>query len=181
MKTSTLGIRPASRPLSWMGATTILMALLFLRCADNASATTYTITVPGTVPWTDTGIFIPSGSQLRITASGVVTYGGSPGQQSGPDGGDMGTKFESGSVLSNTVVVSLIGKIGGTTAVGDGTPVPAGRHRDGPGFVGASYNKVILNGGELFLGFNDHTDGFWDNSGSFSVTISVVPAPKWIK
>jgi hypothetical protein len=81
-------------------------------------------------------------------------------------------------MLPNTVCHSLVGKIGGTTAVGDGTPVPEGTLGDGPGFVGTSYSELVPTSGELFLGFNDDPAVFWDNSGSFSVTISVVPVPE---
>lgn len=75
-------------------------------------------------------------------------------------------------------MVSLIGKTGGTTAVGSGTPVPQGTPGDGAGFVGASYDEFISTGGELFLGFNDQVGGFSDNSGGFSVTLDVLPVPE---
>lgn len=177
MKTPTQKSRKTYNPYPWMGAA-VLVSFLFLRSADNASATIYTISVPGTAPWTDTGIVVPSGSELQVSASGTITYGFSAGQQSGPNGGDQGTQFESLDVLPNAVVVSLIGKIGGTTAIGTGTVVPEGTPGDGAGFVGASYNETISTGGELFLGFNDHVGAFNDNSGSFSATITVTPVPE---
>jgi hypothetical protein len=72
----------------------------------------------------------------------------------------------------------LIGKIGGTTALGTGTPVPEGLPGNGPGYVGSSYNQFIGTGGELFLGFNDQTTAFGDNSGSFAVTVTTVAIPE---
>lgn len=178
MKTTILNhnIRKASHPRSWLGLATILALFTFLRSADNASATIYTLSVPDTVPWTDTGIFISGGSQLEISASGTATYGFSPGQSCDPNGGNAGggPLFYANGVLPNVITHSLIGKTGGTSAVGDGTPVPQAT----PGFVGTSYNGTISTGGELYLGFNDATDGFWDNSGSFSVTVDVVPVPE---
>jgi hypothetical protein len=108
-----------------------------------------------------------------------VNYGNSPGQSCDANGGNLGGPlFLSDSALPSAVSHSLIGKTGGTIAVGDGTPVSEGMPGDGMGFVGTSYNKFIPNGGELFLGFNDEVGGFWDNSGSFSVTVSVVPVPE---
>jgi hypothetical protein len=135
--------------------------------------------VTSTVPWTDTGIYIAAGSQLDITASGIVAYGTSPVQVTDANGGESsGQQFFQNAVLPNTIIVSLIGKIGGTTDIGTGTPVPEGTPGDGPGFVGISYSEVTSTSGELFLGFNDQVGGFWDNSGSFSVTIDVVPVPE---
>jgi hypothetical protein len=58
-------------------------------------------------------------------------------------------------VYPNTIVLSLIGKIGGTLDLGTGTPVPPVHIQSGPGFVGSSYNQTILTSGRLFLGFND--------------------------
>jgi len=139
--------------------------------------TVYTLDVPCTVPWTDTGINIAAGSQLDITATGIVAYGGSPSQVTDANGGDYtGQQFLSDMMLSNTVCHSLIGKIGGTIDIGTGTLVPEGTPGNGPGFVGTSYGELISTSGEIFLGFNDDPAGFWDNSGSFSVTISVVPS-----
>ena len=161
-------------------ATAIVLFLLAALCdVQNARATIYTLSIPGTVPWTDTGIDVLAGSQLQITASGIVTYGFSAGQSTGPNGGDSsGQKFFSDCVIPSAVAVSLIGKTGGTTAVGSGTPVPEGTPGDGVGFVGASYNETISTGGELFLGFNDQVGGFGDNSGAFSVTINVTAVPE---
>ena len=76
-------------------------------------------------------------------------------------------------VLPTTMVVSLIGKVGGTTAVGTGTPLLEGTPDDGPGFVGASYDEIAPESGRLFLGFNDKEHAFGDNSGAFTVTITL--------
>ena len=45
----------------------------------------------------------------------------------------------------------------------------------GAGFVGSPYSQISPLSGELFLGYND--DHFEDNSGSYSVWITVVPEP----
>jgi len=168
------------RMFSSTAAATFLAALISLCGGRNARATIYTLTIPGTVPWTDTGINLAAGSVLEITASGTVTYGFSPGQSCGPNGGNVsgGPLFYPDSVVPSAITHSLIGKTGGTTAVGDGTPVPGGTPGDGTGYVGASYNETISTGGELFLGFNDEVGGFGDNGGSFSVTVDVLPVPE---
>jgi hypothetical protein len=164
----------------WFGAATIIPSLLLLQGAGVAIAQNiYTLAVPDTVPWTDTGIYLAAGSQLDITATGIVHYSTSSYQVCDANGGDYsGAQFLSDQMLPNTVCHSLVGKIGGTTSVGTGTPVPEGISGDGPGFVGTSFNKAIPTGGELFLGFNDNPTVFWDNSGSFSVTISITPVPE---
>jgi hypothetical protein len=76
-------------------------------------------------------------------------------------------------VLPTAVVVSLIGKVGGTTAVDTGAPLLEGAPDDGPGFVGASYDEIVVESGRLFLGFNDQKQAFGDNSGAFTVTITL--------
>lgn len=181
MKTTTEinGRRTISRPFSWLGTATVLASLMLLRSAQEAPAVIYTFDVPATVPWTDTGVNIPAGSLLNINATGTVHYSLSSYQVTDTNGGDYtGAKFLPNMMLPNTVCVSLVGKIGDTTDPGTGTLVPEETPRDGPGFVGTSYSQVVPTGGELFLGFNDDLSVFWDNSGSFSVTISAVPVPE---
>jgi hypothetical protein len=182
MKITTLIKNPQiiSRAFSCFGPTTILFSLVLLQSAQEAPAQNiYTMDVPCTVPWTDTGINIAAGSQLDITASGIVRYGWDQGQTTDANGGDYtGPQFFQDCVLPNATCHSLIGKIGGTTDIGTGVPVPEGTPGDGLGFVGTFYSEMITTGGELFLGFNDEVWGFGDNSGSFSVTIDVVPVPE---
>jgi hypothetical protein len=182
MKTTTLVKNPQiiSRASSCFGPATILFSLVLLQSAQEAPAQNiYTMDVPCTVPWTDTGINIAAGSQLDITASGIVSYGSFPFEVTDANGGNWdGQQFFETAVLPNTTVVSLIGKIGGTTDIETGTSVSEGTPGNGPGFVGTSYSEMISTSGELFLGFNDQIQSFGDNSGSFSVTIDVVPVPE---
>ncbi|HEX7602861.1 MAG TPA: hypothetical protein VF316_14695, partial [Polyangiaceae bacterium] len=60
----------------------------------------------------------------------------------------------------------------GTTAMDTGAPVPEGAPGSGAGFVGSSYDEVMTASGPLFLGYNDQRDWFYDNVGSFTVTIT---------
>ena len=136
---------------------------------------TATLQVPSTAPWFDTGIDVTAGNRLQITATGTVRYGGDAQQVTDANGGTYyGKKFFTTAVLPSAVVVSLIGKIGGTTDIGSGTPVPEGTPGDGPGFVGTSYGETVPESGRLFLGFNDQTQAFADNSGAFTVTITLI-------
>ena len=151
------------------GARTGLRASLDDRCADESTV----IEVPSTNAWFDTGFDVAAGQRLRITATGIVHYGGDPKQVTDADGGHYtGKKFFTTAVLPNAVIVSLIGKVGGTTAVDTGTPLPEGTPGDGPGFVGTFYDEVVPESGRLFLGFNDQRQAFGDNVGGFTVTIT---------
>lgn len=131
--------------------------------------------VPSTTPWFDTGIDVTAGQRLHITATGTVRYGGKAEQVIDADGGNYtGKKFFMAAVLPTTMVCSLIGKVGGTTALGTGTPLLEGTPSDGPGFVGTSYDEIVPESGRLFLGFNDQKEAFGDNSGEFTVTITLI-------
>jgi hypothetical protein len=135
---------------------------------------TTSMEVPSTAPWFDTGIDVTAGDHLHITATGMVRYGVDPEQITDADGGHYtGTKFFTTAVLPTTVVVSLTGKVGGTTAVDTGTLLLEGTPDNGPGFVGTSYDEIVPGSGRLFLGFNDRKEAFGDNSGSFTVTITL--------
>jgi hypothetical protein len=130
--------------------------------------------VPITTPWFDTGIDVTAGQHLQITATGIVRYGDKPKQVTDANGGTFtGKKFFTTAVLPTTIVCSLIGKVGGTTTLGTGTPLPEGTSDDGPGFVGTSYDEIVPESGRLFLGFNDQVQAFGDNTGSFTVTITL--------
>jgi hypothetical protein len=165
------------RPL--IRLTAVVAALAVLNSVSSLDAAIFNLSVPSTTPWTDTGIFVNPGTTLNIQASGTVVYGSLPQQATGPGGTNYdGQQFFPGGVLPTTTIVSLIGKIGGTTATGTGTPVPQGVAGNGPGYVGSSYNQFINTGGELFLGFNDQITAFGDNSGSFAVTVTTVAIPE---
>ena len=159
----------------------VVLLSMFAVFAGQASAAIFTVDVPGTAPWYDTGIDVFAGYELSISAAGIVTYDVWHGMSADANGGDVsGQNFFSDSVLPDAITHSLIGKIGGTTDVGDGTPVPEGVVGDGAGFVGTSYDQQVSTSGRLFLGYNDEVGGFSDNAGSFSVTVTVVPEPSTI-
>lgn len=158
----------------------LAIALALSPFAANADiyTVTYGFSVPNNVPWMDTGIDVGAGNQLTITATGSVVYGPFAEQVTDANGGDFtGQQFFPTAVYPTTIIVSLIGKTGGDTTIGTGTPLPEGTPGKGPGFVGTSYNQIVLTGGRLFLGFNDQTTAFGDNSGAFYVNVTVVPEP----
>jgi hypothetical protein len=142
-----------------------------------------------TEAWQDSGVDVVSGQTIKVTASGKVFhqwYGannGPPGYAD-PDGvglyGDganwkgAGPQLKSDTILPSAIALSLIGKVGGTTAFGTGTPVPEGAVGKGAGFVGSSYCQNILTTGRLFFAFNDELRFFGDNSGSFEIAVEVV-------
>jgi hypothetical protein len=141
---------------------------------EGCAGETTSIQVPSTAPWFDTGIDVTVGQRLHITATGTVRYGGKPEQVTDANGGHYtGKKFIKAAVLPTTVVCSLTGKVGGTTAVDTGTLLLEGAPDDGPGFVGASYDEIVPESGRLFLGFNDREQAFSDNIGAFTVTITL--------
>lgn len=152
------------------GARTTLDVPLDEECVRE----TKSIEVPSTTPWFDTGIDVTAGQHLHITATGTVRYGGDPKQVTDANGGHYtGKKFFTNVVLPTTVVCSLTGKVGGTTAADTGTLLMEGTPNDGPGFVGTSYDEIVPESGRLFLGFNDREQAFGDNSGAFTVTITL--------
>jgi hypothetical protein len=161
----------------------VVVLVAFAGVAGDAIAQTgtYTMEVPATIAWTDTGIDLLAGWQLSVTATGLATYDayeiGGP-LSTNANGGDVsGNNFFSDAVYPDTEIHSLIGKIGGTTNVGTGVAVPGGLAGYGVGFVGESYSERMTTNGTLFLGYNDEVPDFYDNSGGFSVTITVVPEP----
>jgi hypothetical protein len=145
------------------------------QCIATAPARSEVIQVQARNPWQDTGIDIFAGDRLEITAPGSVCYGGCSNQVNANgvsnNGLRDGTMMFPGTVLPNAIGLSLIGKIGGSTALGTGIPVPEGAPGKGPGFIGSQYSQIIPTSGRLFLGFND--DQFVDNSRSFAANVSV--------
>src|SRR5262249_46088037 len=94
-----------------------------LRCVADTSVT---VMVPGTTAWTDSGIDVAAGTRVIISASGSIQYGSLAAQITDPNGGNYdGQTSLAGDVLPPpTITVSLIGKVGGTTDVGTGVPLP---------------------------------------------------------
>lgn len=120
------------------------------------------------VPGLDTGINVPSGSHLSITASGEAYYGsdslgncvGNP--STNPDGQRMlngspcPLRYGSDALLPSAPIGELLASFG----------------QSGNWFaVGSNYSTTVTTGGRLFLIYNDGYHG--DNSGSYQVTVTV--------
>ena len=173
-RTGFFRIRGAALACSLLAAGCGARSSLELPRIEGCQDQTTILEVPSTTPWFDTGIDVTAGQVLQITATGTVSYGELPEQVTDADGGHYsGQKFFDTAVLPNTVVVSLIGKIGGSAAVDTGELLPEGAPDSGPGFVGAVYEEVMPVSGRLFLGFNDRKNAFGDNIGAFTVTLTL--------
>jgi len=111
-----------------------------------------TISVGASTAWTDTGIEVRRGQDVRFRASGKVRWG--PNRSDGP-GGEGGNHFNAGRPLPNRPAAALIGRVG---------------DRDDVFFIGGDEGTIrVRDGGRLYLGVND--DYLQDNSGSFRVTV----------
>ncbi len=102
--------------------------------------------------WTDTGIELRRGQELRFSATGKVRWG--PGRQDGPDG-EGGNHYNAKRPMPNRPAAALIGRVGGGNDVF---------------FVGRDEAPIrVRQSGRLYLGVND--DFLQDNSGSFRVVV----------
>ena len=108
------------------------------------------IGVPGTQAFTDTGIDLPAGAVVAITASGEVFH--NPGSSTGPAGAAGPPEFN---LLTTARHASVIGR------VGDGEPFP----------VGAEAVVPVTDAGRLFLGINDA--GVENNTGAYVAHVRV--------
>ena len=144
-------------------------------------------------PWTDTGIDVNAGDRLIMSTdpSELVRFGfgGSTpggrfanadgiGDEGVPPGLDGTQPIGPKGVIPDTIITALLGKIGGTTAIGTGTPLLEGVPGKGTGFVGTAYDQIATASGRLFLGYNDEFDTFFDNDGMFHTSVTVIPAAR---
>ena len=116
-----------------------------------------TVKVPGTVAWTDTGIDLRKGDDLRVTASGIAFHA-IPDRNlfNGPDGVPNRPDLFKFNVVPNVNHDGLIGRIG---------------YNGQPFNVGASFQRAVTSGGRLLLGINDI--GVANNDGGFDATVTV--------
>jgi hypothetical protein len=124
-----------------------------------------TITVQGNQPWTDTGLDLAVGSSVSITASGTIKIAPEdPGKTPAGDPsciGPTGRKIDPTSktwLTPGLTCWSLVGRIGE-----DGAPFE----------VGTSLSFSVETAGRLYLGVNDENGRFGNNSGSWTVDITV--------
>jgi hypothetical protein len=130
---------------------------LALSGSDATPATaTRSLSVPATEPFMSTGVALESGESALITATGTISYGSlnpaCAGSHITPDGCGAET----------------------ICPVRGGCGALVGRLGDGPPFL-VGDRKTVEGPGVLWLGINDQTGAFGDNSGAFAVTITTTP------
>ena len=121
----------------------------------HTSVASRSLTVPGTVAWTDTGLDVAAGQQVTITASGTVIHSVSTNDGCDPTG-EPGTSGHGANIIGCPDHASLIGKFGDAGA---------------PFYVGRTYSVPATASGRLFLGINDNDLG--NNGGSYSASVAV--------
>jgi hypothetical protein len=111
------------------------------------------VIVDGTRPWTATGITVARNQTVQFASSGTIQLGLGADDVAGPSGSRTG-RLAPGAPLPKIPAGALIGRVG-----------------NGPPFaIGGQPQVLMPANGELFLGVND--DGFGDNSGQFTVTVT---------
>jgi len=114
------------------------------------------ITVNGNQPWTDTGIDVRAGDQIRFITTGEIRVA----QGTGPEVVANANGSGSFNAPRNNYPVPAMAVGGLIFRVGNSAPSP----------IGANGNPIRMPAnGRLYLGIND--DGFGDNSGAFNVQI----------
>ena len=115
--------------------------------------------------WTDTGIDITPGNTVEFSASGKVDIGGSYGETSDPKGWSP-SSGNKGFILPSAPRFSLIGAIGNVKYDPSQYPTKTTYFA-----IGGSKSMKATTSGRLYLSVND--DVPWDNTGSFTVKVTV--------
>ncbi len=129
-----------------------------------AVASTTVVSVSGSQPWVDTGIDIAGGTEVSITATGIIHVAGSDTFGKSPAGapGCIATGDDSippGPFIAPGLTCwSLVGRLGT-----DGEPFE----------VANAVQFLASTGGRLYLSINDNY--FGDNVGSWDATVAVRP------
>lgn len=121
--------------------------------APNAPVDARTVVVPANVAWSNTGIMVRRGQQLRFESSGEIRLSFNGDDMARPAGAINGRTADRAPIASFPAG-ALIGRI-----------------NNGPPFaIGDTTNPIVMsNNGRLFFGIND--DHVADNSGNFVVRI----------
>jgi hypothetical protein len=140
-------------------------AVFVLSVPPPASPKTITASVQSNITWQDSGIHVQPGQILMITASGFInTWGGNPiGDTPNPNGQPQNSPCPSEGNLPDCLINgelygTLIGKISMNGA---------------PFRIGAENTIAVTASGNLYLAINDNEPYFDDNSGTYSVTITI--------
>ncbi len=152
-----MGFRMKRRSMSSRSRLTLPGSALFfvLAVASLLSAQDYKFTIPTTQPWTDTGLDLPTGAVVSITASGNHTAGGSTCDPAG---------VSSASTTPNLPVASAL----------PGALIARTQENGTAFLVGASQQLRVPQAGHLYLGIN--AEGAPPCQGSFAVKVHITPA-----
>ena len=149
-------IRRRPPPILVAAAVIVVLALaglLGLRALNGVTAGTPIVRdVPANQQWTDSGVDLQPGQQVRMTASGVISS--TQGVRNGPDGSEKDPNAMS--LLPEEQHAALIAK------VGEGSPF----------LVGSGTSHQAGDGGRLYLGVNDLA--VRDNSGYYRVEVALL-------
>jgi LssY C-terminus len=130
-----------------------------VQTATQATLPEHHLEVPGSQPWTDTGIDVQAGQTVNIAATGNLHY--MDGSAPGPEGLPRTWRDLIRSLPVNSAGRgALIARIGSDDAAQ-------------PFLVGAKLNFPVRVSGRLFLGINGPSGD--SGEGSFQVTIAVEP------
>jgi hypothetical protein len=115
------------------------------------------VTIPATVPWTDTGVEIVGGDVLMITASGKIDDSvATPDSTWGPAGKPNSFNSDA-SIIGCAQHVALLGRIGASGALF---------------VVGQSHAAPAAVSGRLFLGLNDKI--LSDEGGKLAASVTLI-------
>ena len=146
-----------SRTISSRSLLTLPCSALFLllAAASPLSAQDYKFTIPTAQPWTDTGVDLPTGAVVAITASANHPSGRSACDPAG---------VSSASTSPNLPVAAAL----------PGALIARTQENGTPTLVGASQEVRLPQAGHLYLGIN--AEGAPPCQGSFSVKVHITPA-----
>lgn len=133
----------------------VALFLLFA-VASPLSAQDYKFTIPTTQPWMDTGVDLPAGSQVAITATANQSSGGNTCDPAGVSAGNATPNLP----VANALPGALIAR-----TEENGTPT----------LVGASQQVHVPQAGHLYLGINNAA-GVPTCQGSFAVKVHIITA-----
>jgi hypothetical protein len=121
------------------------------------STTPGTVTVQANQQWTQTGIAVAKGQQVRFESSGEVQLSPDANDSATTGGSKQGRRINAGPLPGN-LAGALIGRVGSGRTFGIG-------NQSGP--------LTMPDAGVLYLGVND--DNVGDNQGAFTVVVTPMP------
>jgi hypothetical protein len=144
---------------------TVAFTLISASVASARSMQAQPIEVGSTEPWTDTDISVRAGEKVTVAAEGRVHFGPGPLDAILPAGVPWGEPCEAYASRGGTWTVEGLPCWSLIARVDEGEPIAVGDR--------ATFEAPA--DGSLQLGVNDNV--FADNSGAWSVTVDVEPAP----